>query len=262
MFKDKVYTLLFLFLGVGFILVGYLLSNSTVKKRSESILPVAQLEKLSGTVNLQRKDRLKPDITNDNESLSNLDMIETLANSQAEIIFPDGTSIRIDPESKIVLDRENNHPLIVLQKGKINLERYGNESKVTISYNGFRVSVKEWDTWFDEQINSKRSGNRPIEAFPSSKDLSEKFVAETIQNHKSKFLQCYHKLLQRTPGQTGSVTLAFTIEKNGRISNPHIASAALPDPIFRSCLIEALNRIEFKAFEGEPVSTVIPINFE
>ncbi len=56
--------------------------------------------------------------------------------------------------------------------------------------------------------------------------------------------------------------MSFTIEKSGKISNPNVASSQLNDNEFKACLFEVLKRIEFKAFEGEPISTVIPLNFE
>lgn len=258
MLKNNIYTYIFLFLGIGFISIGYLLS----KPSNKSILKpqvLGQIEKLAGNASLTRKNQSRAHLLADSEPLLVLDTIETHKQSRVELQFKNETKIRLNAETKVIIDQERETILIIVAKGTFSIENYGSQGQVSVSYQGQRIRLQEWEQWLASQ-NAPNKGT--LNAYGSSDKLSETVISETIQTHKAKFLQCYNKLLQKTPGVTGSVTLAFTIERNGRISNPTVASSVLSDNSFKSCLFEVLNRIEFKAFDGEPISTVIPLNFE
>lgn len=258
MFKDKAYTYLFLFLGIGFITIGYLLSkpNKATLKQQQ----LGQIEKLSGNASLTRKDHSRSRTLGESEPLYVLDTIETHKQSQVELQFKNDAKIRLNAETKVIIDQEKEVTLIILAKGAFSIEHYGTQGQMAVSYQGQRVKLQEWEHWLKSQNTSSQQTG--LNSYNSNEKLSETLISDTIQAHKIKFLQCYNKLLQRTPGVTGSVTLAFTIEKSGRVHNPNIASSVLNDASFKSCLFEVLNRIEFKAFEGEPISTVIPLTFE
>lgn len=261
MIKENIFTFLFLLLGIGFVSVAYLLTQSSQKKLP-SQKNLAVLESLSDEVFLTKKFKLKSKLVSERISLNTLDTVETSEKGKAEIEFPTGEKIRLLENSKILLDEEGNSLNLILQRGEIEIENYGSKENFFISYQGLRMLLREWDAFKKHKVLSYEDQKKSLQSFQSDHRLSESYVAELIQNHKQKFLQCYNKLLQKTPGVMGSVTLSFTIEKSGKISNPNIASSQLSDMDFRSCIFEVLKRIEFKAFEGDPISTVIPLNFE
>jgi hypothetical protein len=257
--QDNIYTYIFLFLGVGFITIGYLLSKPISKTLSKPQV-LGQIEKLAGNASLTRKNQSRAHQLADSEPLMILDTIETHKQSRVEIQFKDDTKIRLNAETKVIIDQEKDVTLIILSKGSFSIESYGSQNQVSVSYQGQRIRLQEWEQWLAALSTPNKQA--ALSAYRSSDKLSETIISDTIQTHKAKFLQCYNKLLQKTPGISGSVTMAFTIERNGRVSNPTVASSALTDNNFKACLFEVLNRIEFKAFEGEPISTVIPLNFE
>lgn len=257
--KDNIYTYIFLFLGIGFIAIGYLLSKPTQKSALKP-QQLGQIEKLAGNASLTRKNQSRAHLLADSEPLMVLDTIETHKQSRVDLQFKNETKIRLNPETKVIIDQERDVLLIILSKGNFSIENYGSQGPVSVSYQGQRIRLQEWEQWLTSQ-NVPQKNNR-LNTYGSNDKLSETVISDTIQSHKAKFLQCYNKLLQKTPGVTGSVTMAFTIERNGRVVNPTVASSVLSDSSFKSCLFEVLNRIEFKAFEGEPISTVIPLNFE
>lgn len=259
MLKDNIYTYIFLFLGIGFISIGYMLSRPPTKGLIKS-QQLGQIEKLSGNASITRKNHSRSTLVGDSESLYVLDTIETHKQSQTEIQFKNETKIRLNSETKVIIDQEKDNVLIILSKGSFSIESFGSRNNVFVSYQGQRVKLQEWEAWLRAQnAGDKGTG---LSSYNSNDKLSESLISDTIQAHKAKFLQCYNKLLQKTPGVSGSVTMAFTIQKSGRVFNPTIASSVLTDTSFKSCLFEVLNRIEFKAFEGEAISTVIPLNFE
>lgn len=259
--KENIFTYLFLSLGIGFILIAYLLTNS-YQKKLPSQKTIATVEKLSGEVFVTKKFKLKRRSVQEITSLNSLDTIETSENSKAEIVFPSGEKIHLLDNSKLLLDEENQNVQMILSRGDIEIQNYGSNEQISISYQGLKVQLREWEAYKKNKVLSYEDQKKALNTFQSDQKLSENYVADLIQNHKQKFLQCYNKFLQKSPGITGSVTLSFTIEKSGKISNPNVASSQFKDNEFKSCLFEVLKRIEFKAFEGEPISTVIPLNFE
>lgn len=258
MLKDNIYTYIFLFLGVGFISIGYMISRPSGKPLMNP-QQLGQIEKLSGNASITRKNHSRSTLIGESEPLYSLDTIETHKQSQIELQFKSDAKVRLNSESKVIIAQERETVLIILSKGSFSIESYGNRADISVSYQGQRVKLQEWEQWLSSQNLTQKT---PLSSFNSNDKLSESLISDTIQAHKVKFLQCYNKLLQKTPGVTGSVTLAFTIQKSGRVQNPSIASSVLSDASFKSCVFEVLNRIEFKAFEGEPISTVIPLNFE
>lgn len=261
MFKDNIFTYLFLALGIGFVTVAYLLTNS-YQKKMPSQKNIATLEKLSGEVFITKKFKLKKKSVSEKIFLNSLDSIETSESAKAEIEFPSGEKIHLLDNSKLIVDEENEMIHLILHRGDIEIQNYGSNEHIFISFQGLKVQLREWEVYKKNKVLSYEDQKKVLNSFQSDQNLSENYVANLIQNHKHKFLQCYNKLLQKTPGLSGSVTLSFTIEKSGKVSNPNIASSQLRDSDFKSCLFEVLKRIEFKAFEGEPISTVIPLNFE
>ena len=258
MLKGNIFTYIFLFLGIGFISIGYLLSRPSGKGLTKP-QQLGQIEKLSGNASLTRKNHSRSTLLGDSEPLYVLDTIETHKQSQIEILFKNDSKIRLNAETKVIIDQEGDVLLVILSKGSFSIENFGARGNVSVSYQGHRVKLQDWEQWLNSQNVTPKN---PLNSFSSSEQLSENLISDTIQAHKIKFLQCYNKLLQKTPGVSGSVTLAFTIQKSGRVNNPTVASSVLTDSSFKSCLFEVLNRIEFKAFEGEAISTVIPLNFE
>jgi hypothetical protein len=261
MFKGNIFTYLFLALGVGFVTVAYLLTNS-YQKKLPSQKTIATIEKLTGEAFVTKKFKLKRKPVTDKANLNSLDTVETSENSKAEVEFPTGEKIRLLDNSKVLIDEENDNVQLILHRGDIEIQNYGSNDRIAVSYQGLKVQLREWEAYKKNKVLSYEDQKKTLNTFQSDQKLSENYVADLIQTHRQKFLQCYNKLLQKNPGITGSVTMSFTIEKSGKISNPNVASSQFTDVEFKSCLFEVLKRIEFKAFEGEPISTVIPLNFE
>ena len=158
---------------------------------------------------------------------------------------------------------------LVLKKGEIQVENFGSEGSLFISKDGSRWTATDY-----EQIYKKRQGDPSLPdtsvnadasnmPTPQSKDgLSPDYIQDMMRAQRQTFFKCYTQLLQKSPGVTGQATLSFIIDKNGKVLQPEIASSNIADPGFKKCLLEALQRMEFKSFTGDPISTVFPLKFE
>ncbi|MBO9668406.1 MAG: AgmX/PglI C-terminal domain-containing protein, partial [Bdellovibrio sp.] len=91
--------------------------------------------------------------------------------------------------------------------------------------------------------------------------LTSEFIQDTLRAQRNSFFKCYTQLLQRTPGVVGQASVGFTIERSGKVSQADITSSSIADPAFKKCLIEAIRRVEFKSFGGDPSLSKILFKF-
>jgi hypothetical protein len=97
---------------------------------------------------------------------------------------------------------------------------------------------------------------------PEGTGLTEKEIQETMNSHRTSFLKCYSGLLQKDAQAKGEATLTFTVENSGKLSAVEVTSSNLQQDDFKKCLIEVMNRVEFRPFDGSPISTLFPLKFE
>jgi len=256
-----------LLLGAGLFLI--LISFFLLKKWNETASTanvLARTEDIQGPVFLTKKFSTQKNRISSNVSLLSLDTLETAADAQVLLEFPSSYRLRLSGGTVVTFEENGEQTLVILKQGDLLVENFGREGSLFISKAGRRVSATEFEL---EKQNKTSSGggllppaNSPNAATAGGGALSQDDVQATLQKHKPMFFKCYTQLLQKTPGVTGQVTLAFVIEKSGKISQPEITNTSISDPQFRSCLLEALSRVEFRAFSGDPVSTIFPLKFE
>ncbi|MEM7447628.1 MAG: AgmX/PglI C-terminal domain-containing protein [Myxococcota bacterium] len=73
---------------------------------------------------------------------------------------------------------------------------------------------------------------------------------------------CYERALMSSPGLSGRVTFAWTIQPNGRVSGVRQASSTLSSPQATSCMAGVLRRLRFPAPEGGSVQISYPFMFQ
>lgn len=258
-----------LLLGAGLILI--VISFLLLKKWNESASSsntLARTEDLQGDVFLTKKFSSQKIKISSNLPLTSLDTLETSADGQVLLDFLSSYRVRVLPNSAVTLEENGEQTLLILKQGDVQIENFGREGSLMISKLGRRISATEFEL---EKQNKNNPGALPsLPTQPQTTGapagtagaLSQEDVQGTLQKHKPMFFKCYTQLLQKTPGVTGQVNLAFVIEKTGKISQPEITNSSITDAKFRSCLLEALSRVEFRAFSGDPVSTVFPLRFE
>ncbi len=262
--KNNSWPKLLLAAGLIFILISFFL----LKRWNESISTgnvLARTEDIQGPVFLTKKFSSQKIKISANTSLSSLDTIETSSDGQVLLEFPNTYRVRMLGGSVATLEENGEQTLLILKQGDVQVENFGREGSLLISKGGRRISATEFE--LEKQGKSSAGASLPIPSSPggtmaNTGMLSQDEVQGTLQKHKPMFFKCYTQLLQKTPGITGQITLSFVIEKNGKISQPEIPTSSISDAKFRSCLLEALSRVEFRAFSGDPVSTLYPLRFE
>lgn len=267
--NNSIISLLF---GLGLLLV--LVSFLFLKKWNETVIAgkvLAKSQDFQGSVSLVKKFETRKTEVSDSFSLYSLDSLETAGNGEALLDFPDGYRVRVLGGSLITLEEMGSQTLLILKQGNIQVENFGRDGSLLISHMGKKQSATAFQIEQQNKNTNSLTGTNPLptKPLPSEKNvenntgsLTQEDIQSTLQKHRPMFYKCYTQLLQKTPGMIGQVSLAFIIEKNGKISNPEISSSSINDPKFRSCLMEVLSRVNFKTFSGDPISTVFPLRFE
>lgn len=252
--------LTFFFGGLLLIGVAFLIGNN-FDVHSGSAPSLAKAEKISPPVTIFRKHLTEKEQLDKKTSLKALESLETGADGEAQLEFPSAYRLRILPNTHVTLDQEGEKTVLYLKTGSLRVENFGRDGSLFISQNGVRWSATEYGLGGKE----KREDNfgMPAEVSGSTDEsLSPSYILETLKAHKSIFYKCYTQLLQKHPGRSGEASVSVTIEPTGKISRSEVISSQFDDPGFKKCIGEALARLDFKAFAGEPITTVFPLQFE
>jgi hypothetical protein len=256
-------------IGLGVLSVALsLVVSSLTEKQKVATRPLARVDLNLGKVFVLRKNMTQKETLTRTASLYALDSVETGPDGDATMTFDSAYRIRVQENSLITVDEEYDRQVILIKRGDVQVEGYGRDGTVMISRDGVRWTATDYETNYRKQANSPNLPDQApsTEGYVGKKSASEgltsEFIQETLRTHRNSFFKCYTQLLQKTPGVVGQAAVGFTIERTGKVSNPTVTSSTINDNNFKKCLIEAIRRVEFKSFSGDPISTVFPLKFE
>ena len=92
-------------------------------------------------------------------------------------------------------------------------------------------------------------------------DLPAEVVKRIIQRELGRLRGCYEDALRRSPGLSGGLRLAFTINERGNVVSPYIASDAMSDAEVRACVVRAALGMSFPLPSRGSVLVNCPITF-
>ncbi len=228
---------------------------------SEKSQLIALVQEMIGEAILTTEDFKSEPLKEKNE-ITAKDSIAVAEDSEVIIKISPEDEIRLLANSETSFDKSLSRISIILKKGEIQVLKTSEKSLVDVSRDGQLIPLSSYESWVASQSikrNIKKNSNWDA---AGENDLSQEDIQKTLEKHRSKFIKCYTQLLQKKPLLKGSVNLSFRIERSGHVTQAQVSSAQLTEANFKSCLIEALGRIEFKSFTGEPISTVFPLQFE
>jgi TonB family protein len=96
------------------------------------------------------------------------------------------------------------------------------------------------------QGQAAKAANRDIEA-----------INGVIRQKMGAIQFCFKKELRRDPNLSGKITVKFTVEANGRVSNASVKDSNLKSPSLEQCLLKTVSMLMFKPIaESEGSMTV------
>jgi TonB family protein len=270
MAKNNKLILSLVVIGLLSLALSLFISTQT-EKSNPNVQSIGRAQLNLGKAFVLRKNLTRKEILTRKTSLFPEDSVETGADGDATLEFDSGDRLHMQENTLVTIDNENDRTVIIIKRGDIQVEAEGREGFVFISREGQRWSPADYESKYRKQQNANE--NLP-EGAPAAAEivgpgtsapgtgLSQEFIQDTLRTHRPAFFRCYTQLLQKTPGIVGQVSVSFTIERTGKVSAAELASSTFADAPFKKCLIDAVRRVEFKSFNGEPISTVFPLKFE
>jgi hypothetical protein len=201
-------------------------------------------------------------------SLYYLDSLETGPDGDATLEFDSGFRIRVLDNVLLTLDQDGEKTVVILKHGDVQVEKFGSENSVLISKGGQHYSANEYEVTVRRETSQNTFPELAPEAIPgqnpaaAGENLSSDYIQDTMKRQIPAFDKCYKQLLQRTPGVVGEVVMSFTIEKTGKVISAEANTSNIADADFKRCLSEAIRRVEFKSFRGDPIVSTFPMTFE
>lgn len=254
-------------LGIFSVALSLFIASQT-EKQGPNARPLARIELNLGKVFILRNNLTHKETLSRKAILYALDTVETGADGDATMEFDSAYRIRAQENSLITLDEEGDRIVLIIKRGDLQVENFGREGSVFISRDGVRWNATDYEMNYKKQAPPETLPElAPTEAatstgISSTEGLTSDFIQDTLKNYRGSFFKCYTQLLQKTPGLVGQASISFTIERTGKVTMADIASSSIKDSEFKKCLIDAIKRVEFKSFNGDPISTVFPLRFE
>lgn len=257
----------FLGLGIFFLGLSYYFSQSP-QGGSQQGLRLAHVDRETGEVFIIPNGQGQRTKIERRAQLSNLDSVETNEIGDSVISFESAYRVRVRPNSLVTIEKVEDpdgfHVDVIIKRGDLTVETLGREGELFIAKNGERIVA--------HQYNHSSLAKSPVTAPVSFDDISsqiekqngpnEEEISRQVQGAKNSFYKCFAHLLQRNPQAKGTLSVTFTIETSGKVSQIDSTSTTLNEEDFKKCIREVMSRIEFKPFSGAPISTLFPMNFE
>lgn len=267
MVKNKWFIPSLAVMGLLFMGLSWFMSTR-LERQSSGLKALARIIYNSGEVYILHKNMTEKETLKKSAVLYYLDTVETGPNGDATFELDSGYRVRVLDNALITLDQEGEKAILLLKRGDVQIESFGPSDAMMITKNGQRYTPSDYEVTLHRQ---NVQGNFPevaplASATPqvtsSGDTLSSDYIQDTLKRQIPAFDKCYKQLLQRTPGVVGQVVMSFTIERSGKIVSAEAMNSTIASPDFKRCLSEALLRVEFKSFSGDPITSTFPIGFE
>lgn len=242
--------------------------SNRLENQSSGLKVLARVVYNSGEVYVLHKNMTEKQTLKKSVALYYLDTVETGPNGDATFELDSGYRLRVLDNTLITLDQEDETAILILKRGDVQIESFGHGNTVLISKNGQRLTPSEYESILrKDNVQGSFPEMAPVvadspAASSASDSLNSEYIQETLKRQIPAFDKCYKQLLQRTPGVVGQVVMTFTIERSGKIVSAEPTNSTVSNPEFKRCLSEALRRVEFKSFRGDPITSTFPLSFE
>ncbi len=259
----------FLILGAALLGVSYYFSKKKSNGLSGLEIRLAQVNRETGKVYIFKGGSATRESIDRKTALYSLDSVETSEDGSSMVTTEGGDRVLILGNSLVTIEKadqeESFSTVLILKRGELRIESVSKEGDLAIAKNGERILANDYNG--SQLAKAMTQLTAPIDTFsnPLSEEnlgLTENEITSIMNSQRNSFFKCYTQLLQKEPTAHGDVSLSFTIENSGKLSVAEVTASSIPNKDFKNCLLEVLNRLEFKPFKGTPISTLFPLKFE
>lgn len=187
-----------------------------------------------------------------------------------------GASFEVAAFSKIIFEEigsgASSRISITILEGQIQLLNDSLSDSFDVSKKGQSLSLSELKTEIpkpkikepvtkeiattSEKARSGHSGKLQTDKIlKSGSSLSDDDINRVMHNQTSFLHRCYINYMLRTQNLNlgGQVVLSFLIEPSGQVKDSKVVSSPIPDEQLNHCMVDVVNRANFKEFSAQPV---------
>jgi TonB family protein len=100
-------------------------------------------------------------------------------------------------------------------------------------------------------------------ASPALARISTELIRRVVHAHLPEIRRCYDDRLPARPGLAGRVSVVFTVEPDGHVSDASLTSTTLHDPPMEACLLDRVREFQFPPLvSGASIRVNYPFVFE
>ncbi len=109
----------------------------------------------------------------------------------------------------------------------------------------------------------ERPAEHPMTAPSASEKIAaiQNLISRTIAAHENDIRDAYHRELVRNPAIEGEITVSFTVQPGGDVSDVQAAASSLNWPPLEEEILNRVRGWKFTPFEGRPVPATVPYKF-
>lgn len=239
---------------------------------------------IEGEARIRKNDELGSVPLEEKKNLFSGDRIETSAQSSVDIEIGSGGLIKVLENSRILFERDEKSipPLTRVEviEGQVQTIVKPSETNIVLIQGGVATNLAEHSHIPMEKIEptplaqptpspntppvstqTKTGAGAPV-AVAGSETLPDDYIESTVRNQKSLLSRCFAEHLRTNTKNQGRVDLSFLIERSGSVGQVRVIGSTISDDKFKACLVQVIERVQFRKFNSDPILVNYPLSFE
>lgn len=223
------------------------------------------------------------------QTLHHLDTLQVQTRGRAKLTLPTQQEVRILGPALVVFEKwfKNNQtsPLVLhLILGQLESVKEGTPGQLYILKNGNLTDIKGASgekamgmvispLWLGEpppadpgaEVGGANAGAISIATRRDQEPneaLSNEYLDQRIAQERELLQRCQSNALKEQSNIKGQLLVGLTISPDGKVTETQVLATDMQNEKLKSCVLDVMGNIRFKAFVGTPIVRSYPIQFE
>ncbi|MBX9765839.1 MAG: AgmX/PglI C-terminal domain-containing protein [Bdellovibrionales bacterium] len=257
---------------------------------SKNNLALSKIGIIEGDARIRKNNEMGSVRLEEKKNIFSGDRIETSSQSSVDVEIGTGGLIKVMENSRILFERDEKSipPLTRVEviEGQVQTIVKPAETNIVLVEGGTATNLAEHAHMPVEKIDPNSAGQTPTaptkptapqSGVPQSSGgtaqgsgstaqgadtLPDDYIESTVRNQKSLLSRCFAEHLRTNTKTQGRVDLSFLIERSGTVGQVRVIGSTIADDKFKSCLVQVIERVQFRKFNADPILVNYPLSFE
>jgi len=258
---------------------------------------IGHVTALSGKVWVRPSEAVKESGTAVGYQLQHLDQTRTETSSFIDVTLNSGWQLKLHENTTVIFESyrpgQNNAPILMsLLRGQYTVSAAGPAGQLFVQQGKKiftpqnapealppKITITAPDNTDDTSItepteitdsadilsaaNPKKKNAMPDKLPVGHEEtLSSQYIESVLAQEANSFRRCQLNNIRDNRPSFGNLLVSLTIEPNGSIANSRVLQDEIQNEVLSQCVLSALARVKFKAFQGLPITLTYPIEFK